>query len=467
MPRKERRKPTLFWTMVLAFVLAIVLGVAGMFGFFSLAIAGVVPVQEREVYRDAPRIFAEWLADYYAARGSWEGVDRRVDELRGFGAFVWVDFALVDTDGMIIAGSADATAARIRLDQLQIQQGVPVLLNDEIVGTLVLRPELPPQPPAPQMHRHSPPDIARSFARSFAMAGGALVLMLTALAVVFSRRISRPLQAITAAAHDVSTGKLDVQAPRAGVHELDELALAFNRMARALAESDRMRRQLTADVAHELRTPLTIIKGRLEGLQDGVYQPTPDQIAALVAETALLERLIEDLRLLALADAGQLPLYHETVDPATLLEAAAASFAAQATASGIQLQVEVPPDLPEVSVDPQRIAQVLANLLGNALRHTPRGGTITLAANQSNDAAGTWVTLSVVDTGSGISPDDLPHVFDRFWRGDRSRARAGGGSGLGLAIAKQIVEAHGGTIAAESAPATGTRILIRLRANIR
>lgn len=446
--------------MVLAFVLAIVLGVTGMFGVFALMLAGVVPVQGREMYREAPAIVATWLGDYYAARGSWDGVDRRVEELRGFGALGWVDFALVDRRGLVVAGSHPVPAPAVRLDEAQIARGVPVVSRGETIGTLILRPELPPS--SYTTGHEASPEIARSFGRSFAVAGGALVLVLTALAVVFSRRISRPLQTLTAAAQAVSTGKLDVQAPRAGIRELDELALAFNTMARSLAEADRLRRQLTADVAHELRTPLTIIKGRLEGLQDGVYQPTPAQIAALVDEASLLERLVEDLRVLALADAGQLPLYREPVEPGLLLQRAAASFAEQATAAQVVLRVETSPGLPEIYVDSQRLAQVLANLLGNALRHTPAGGEIVLIANTSGaEQRRSRVMLAVRDTGSGIDPEDLPHIFDRFWRGDRARTRSAG-SGLGLAIAKQIVEAHGGEITVESAPGTGTTIRLSM-----
>jgi len=445
--------------MVLAFVLAIVLGVTGMFGFFALMLAGVVPIQGREMYREAPVIFATWLGDYYAARGSWDGVDRRVEELRGFGALGWVDFALVDRRGLVIAGSRPVPEPAVRLDESQIARGVPVVSRGKTIGTLILRPEIPR---SSYTGHEASPEIARSFGHSFAVAGGALVLVLTALAVVFSRRISRPLQTLTAAAQAVSTGKLDVQAPRAGIRELDELALAFNTMARSLAEADRLRRQMTADVAHELRTPLTIIKGRLEGLQDGVYQPTPAQIAALVDEASLLERLVEDLRVLALADAGQLPLYREPVEPGHLLQRAAVSFAEQATAAQVVLRVEVAPGLPELYVDPQRMVQVLANLLGNALRHTPAGGEIALLANTSDgEQHPARVMLTVRDTGSGIDPEDLPHIFDRFWRGDRARVRSGG-SGLGLAIAKQIVEAHGGEIMVESLPGEGTTIRLRV-----
>ncbi len=252
-------------------------------------------------------------------------------------------------------------------------------------------------------------------------------------------------------------------------------------MAQTLAQADRQRRQMTADVAHELRTPLTIIKGRLEGLQDGVYSATPAEIERLLGETAMLERLIEDLRVLALAEAGQLPLYTEALDPQDLLQGTANAFASQAAQQGVALHVEAPDNLPQIEADPQRMSQVFANLVANALRYTPAGGTIALRADHRPPTTdhrpllkGEETQLSVVrrqssvvifevgDSGQGIAPDDLPHIFDRFYRADRSRTRGSGGTGLGLAITKQIVAAHGGTIWAESAAGQGTTISIAL-----
>ncbi|HJZ49672.1 MAG TPA: ATP-binding protein, partial [Roseiflexaceae bacterium] len=295
-----------------------------------------------------------------------------------------------------------------------------------------------------------------------------------------AQRLSRPLRDVTRAAQQLAGGQLDVQVRRAPIREVDELTQAFNAMARSLAQADKQRRQMTADIAHELRTPLTIIKGRLEGLQDGVYSPTPEEVDRLLGETALLERLIEDLRLLALAEAGQLPLYRESLDPLELLESTRAAFAGQAEAQGVALEVQAAGDLPPIDADPQRMAQVLANLVANALRYTPEGGKITLcAAQEAQDqkpktkdegsalrplVLGPWsfVTLKVSDTGQGISAEDLPHVFDRFYRADRSRARGSGGAGLGLAITRQIVVAHGGSVWAESEPGHGTTISIAL-----
>jgi signal transduction histidine kinase len=291
--------------------------------------------------------------------------------------------------------------------------------------------------------------------RGLVSAGLALAAVLLGGATFFSSRVSRPITRLTRAAQTMASGNLDVRVQSFGVREIDDLAEAFNTMASSLAAVDRQRRQLTADVAHELRTPLSIIRGRLEGMQDGVYSAGPEQLAALLEETALMERLIEDLRLLALADAGQLPLYPETFSPAQLLDSLARSFAHQAERSNVNVQVSAAPNLPELWADPQRISQVLGNLATNALRYTPPGGAITLSAWYDMVAGQPQVCMAVSDTGTGIAPEDLPHIFDRFWR-------SSGGAGLGLAIAKRIIDAHQGRIWAYSDPGRGTTVAFSL-----
>jgi signal transduction histidine kinase len=235
-------------------------------------------------------------------------------------------------------------------------------------------------------------------------------------------------------------------------------------MAEALEIADRQRRELLADVAHELRTPLTVIQGNLEGLRDGVYEPTPDQLDLVLDETHKLGHLVDDLRLLTLAEAGQLPLDFQVLDVAQLLTDVRDAFACQAHEAKLELDVSTPEPLPPLLADPQRIGQVLGNLVGNALRHTPRGGAITLGADlEAVDDTPRWVRLWVDDTGEGIPAEDLPRIFDRFWRGDPARTHeAGAGSGLGLAIAKSLVEAHGGRIWAESTQNEGTTISLIL-----
>jgi signal transduction histidine kinase len=207
---------------------------------------------------------------------------------------------------------------------------------------------------------------------------------------------------------------------------------------------------------HELRTPLTIIQGNLEGILDGVYQATPQHLEPILEEIRLLSRLVEDLRLLTLAEAGRLFLEQRTVDVGGLLLDTSRTFQAQADEQEIALSVQVPEQLPPALIDPQRTCQVLGNLMSNAFRHTPPGGKITLAAETGEGEKS--ITISVSDTGPGIPAEDLPYIFDRFWKGDRSRSRASGGAGLGLAIARQLVEAQGGQIWATSDEERGTNL---------
>jgi signal transduction histidine kinase len=230
-------------------------------------------------------------------------------------------------------------------------------------------------------------------------------------------------------------------------------------MSADLAQAAETRRQMTADIAHDLRTPLSVLQGYTEALDEGKLSGNPETYRAMHGQVRHLTRLIEDLRTLSLADAGQLPLQRVAVDPRALLEHSALAYAAQASQQGVNLRVAAGPELPAVAVDADRMAQVLGNLIGNALRYTPAGGEIVLAAEATADA----VLLTVHDTGRGIAGEDLPHIFDRFYRADRSRPDTGE-SGLGLAIARSIVEAHGGRIAAESTPGTGTTFTITLPA---
>ncbi|MFW6136234.1 MAG: sensor histidine kinase [Chloroflexota bacterium] len=289
----------------------------------------------------------------------------------------------------------------------------------------------------------------------------ALPLLAAVLALRVFHDVATPLADVMAAANAVADGNLSarVAAPHRGRDEFARLARSFNHMAEELERAEQQRRNLTADVAHELRNPLHIIQGNLEGILDGVYEPTDDHVLATLEETRLLARLVEDLRTLSLAEAGELPLRQEPVDLTELMADVRTSFSGQVEAAGLDLQVDVADDLPSIVGDTARLEQVLANLVTNAIRHTLPGGIITLSAHASDRG----VRLIVADTGEGIPPDDLPYVFDRFWRGDRSRSPAdGAGSGLGLAIARQLVQAHGGTIHVCSDPGHGTTFTIDL-----
>ena len=301
-----------------------------------------------------------------------------------------------------------------------------------------------------------------------------LPLLALALAVRAFRNIATPLAGVMTAADRVAGGDLSVRVPEQGPGDFGRLAGSFNRMVEELELADQRRRNLTADVAHELRTPLHIIQGNLEGVLDGVYDPTPEHIEATLDETYLLARLVDDLRTLSLAEAGQLPLVLEAVDVRELLADVATSFGGQAEAAGIALEVQVDGEAGQMTVngDVGRLDQVLSNLLENAIRHTPPGGTIALQARPvvsanlfSEDGENGLESVRIVvrDTGEGIAEQDLPYVFDRFWRADRARTRLdGAGSGLGLAIARQLVQSHGGCIGVESEVGRGTTFTIDL-----
>ncbi len=290
---------------------------------------------------------------------------------------------------------------------------------------------------------------------------GAPVLIIGLLAysgVRAFRKIGTPLVNVMTAADAVAEGDLSVRVPERGPGEMRRLAESFNRMVDELARADRQRRNMTADVAHELRTPLHILRGNLEGLLDGVYEATPKQIGAMLDEIHLLSRLVDDLHTISLAEAGQLPLHFSAVNIAEVLADVRTSFSGQADELGLCISVEAEDDLPTIEADAGRLDQILGNLVGNALRYARAGTCIRLEA----EASPTGVRLRVRDEGRGIPPEDLPFIFDRFYRADKSRSRHAGGSGLGLAIARQLVQLHRGSIHVESEVGRGTLFVIDL-----
>jgi signal transduction histidine kinase len=271
------------------------------------------------------------------------------------------------------------------------------------------------------------------------------------------RRTAAPVGDVMEAADRVAAGDYSVRLQERGPREMRRLARSFNAMTEKLQASDEQRRNLLADVTHELRTPLSVIQGNLEGVVDGVYPTDRAHLEPVLEETRVMSRLLEDLQTLSTAEARVLRLYRESKVPAELVADAVAAFRSGAAATDVTLEHRVTPELPTVNVDPVRIGEVFANLLQNAVRHTPPGGSIVVGAERGE--AGD-VAFTVADTGAGIAPDDLPHVFDRFVKSADS-----GGAGLGLAIAKSLVEAHGGTITAASEQGHGTTMRFLLPAS--
>jgi signal transduction histidine kinase len=277
---------------------------------------------------------------------------------------------------------------------------------------------------------------------------------------LLARTLTQPLRSLTQATHRMAGGDLEQVVPVNSADELGELAAAFNQMSQALARANTARRQMAADVAHELRTPLTVIAGYIEAMRDGVLAPTPERLSVIYGEMEHLQHLVGDLRTLSQADAGELKLNLQPVPTRDLLQQTSAAFAHQAEQKGVRLELSVADDVPALLADEIRMAQVLDNLLTNALRYTPSGGRIVLGAAEH----GGRVVLTVRDTGLGIAPEALPLIFDRFYRAAPSRAASAGESGLGLAIAKALVEAHGGALTVASAVGAGSTFRIELPA---
>ncbi|MBN2007037.1 MAG: HAMP domain-containing protein [Anaerolineae bacterium] len=452
--RHRIRNIPFFWRLVAAFTLIAVLGGGGL---LFVAFFVMWPFRSAFVdYRtDVVDLCVTRLGEYYAVNSDWEGVDRLFAEGPCSRAVRLVqrvpngDFALIRADGQVMVTSDSRLTGR-ELPRIQWDSGIPVIRGNVEVGRLFI-------PPSEDFSISVVTSESRS-SRRFLMGVAAIGILTFLATVVISRRMARPLTHLIRASHAVALGDLSARVPAHYTGEIGELAAAFNRMTAALSRADELRRNMTADVAHELRTPLSVIRGKLEGILDGVYPSTPEHLEPILDETRLLTRLVDDLHLLALAEAGQLTLEKRALDVADVLRDSHVNFGPQAGDRGITLALHLPAPLPKVMADWRRVAQIVGNLVTNALRHTPSGGVVTLSATLE----GSFVSVAVSDTGSGISSEDMPYIFERFWRGEKSRSRAGGGSGLGLSIAKKLVELHGGTVSATSAVGEGTRICFTL-----
>ena len=364
---------------------------------------------------------------------------------------------LVDAENVVIYSGMHYQAGQ-RLAEEDMRKAVPLEVDGATVGRMLFAPMDFPFP------QREPPEAAFLQRVNQAILFGALGATVVALllAIVLARGISRPVRELTLATQAVAQGDLGGQVVVRTRDEIGELAASFNQMSADLARSTDLRRQMTADIAHDLRTPLAVILGYTEALADGKMVGNTDIYGAMYEEAQHLQHLIDDLRTLSLADAGELRLQRQPYSPRRLLERTAASHQFSAEQQGVSLQVKAGDDLPDIEVDPERMAQVLNNLVSNALRYTPAGGAVILTAETSADT----VQLHVHDSGVGIPTEELPQVFERFYKGDAARSRNGGESGLGLAIARSLVEAHGGRISVTSRLGEGTTFTISLPAHV-
>ena len=340
---------------------------------------------------------------------------------------------------------------------LALPTGLPLQVSTTSTFTtsapLYISTDMKPPGQVPQLSTGGSPeaDFITSVNRSLWLAVIIAGLTGLLLALVFANTILKPLHTLKAVAGRMEQGDLSQRVSIEAKGEIGALAHAFNTMADSLSRSEQLRRNLVSDVAHELRTPLMNIRGYLELLQDQVLEPTPETLASLYEETSLLSRLVADLQDLSLAEAGQLRLVRRPVSLAEVTSQAVQIVRPHLVRKNLALRVHIPTDLPCVGADQERVAQILRNLLSNAIMHTSSSGEISITANVIES----MVKVSVQDTGIGITPEHLPYLFERFYRVDSSRARATGGTGLGLAIVKQVVQAHGGQIVVDSQPGKG------------
>ena len=433
---------SLRFRLLVAFTLVIVAAVGAVYFFVSQTTGGEIRrYGERSEEARFSRVGFE-LYRYYRAHRGWEGIQPYVEQ---WGSLYGQRIILTDSSGVVVADSqGELLGKQYRPETPGTRLSPP--WEGSTPGTLYISPE-------PSAYFPSPVSLSQAVSR-FLLWGALLAVAIALLFTFFlSRRISAPIKALTLAVKRLGQRDFSQRVQVKDRSEIGELAQTFNSMASDLERAERLQRNMVADIAHELRTPLSNIRGYLEAVRDGMLKPDPETIRSINEEAVLLSRLVDDLQELSLAEAGELKLMCRAEDIATLINQIVATVRSQAATKGVSLSIDLPAELPSVNIDSHRISQVLRNLLDNAVAHTAKGGFITVAAKQRDN----WVEVSVTDTGEGIPAEDLPNIFERFYRVDKSRARATGGSGLGLTIAKRLVEAHGGKIEAQSELGKGSR----------
>lgn len=414
---------------------------------------------DRLVMDQNQQALVDILTHHYLATGSWKNVETAfgpggADQAAEHHNPPWDSrrnlFMIVDSDGKVVFGGNPSYKGQ-RLTPASLKKGVPLKADDTTVGWLIFAPALD------RWEAGTPEgDFLVSVNRATLISAIVAIGIALVLGSVLAYTMTRSLRELTAATKELAGGKLGAQVKVRSRDELGDLAASFNQMSSELEYSTQLRRKMTADIAHDLRTPLSVMMGYTEALSDGKLDASPEIFRVMHTETLHLSHLVDDLKTLSLADARELPLNPQMISAADLLLRVESSYRVQAEKKEISLQVELQPDLPEIEVDVDRMAQVLGNLVSNALRYTPAGGEIRLKAEQ----AGGIVILSVADNGAGIAAEDLPYIFERSFRGDRARQQVEGETGLGLAIAKSLVEAQGGTLAVESQMGKGTRFTL-------
>ncbi|HEX9897040.1 MAG TPA: ATP-binding protein [Dehalococcoidales bacterium] len=445
---------SLQFRLLLAFVLVILVAI-GTVSIFVLQNTGneLEQFDIRTEQNQADRTGFLLSQYYYINNLSWDGVQTIVEQM---GTAEGQHIVVTDATGTIVANSqgnslgkqyhTTAPGIKLFLPSPPSRGGRPTSSSQEtVIGMLYINPE------------NARPALTKNLAdtiNQFLLWGGLLAIAIAlVLTLVLSRRISSPVRALTTTARKLGQGDFSQRVPSKGKGEMAELAQAFNSMADDIERNEKLRQNLVADTAHELRTPLSNLRGYLEAIKDDVVKPDATTINSLYEEATLLTRLVDDLQELALADASELKLVIQAEDISGVIKQAVVSSQSQASDKGITLLTDLPDKLPLCNIDSQRIAQVLHNLINNAATHTPREGSITISARESDK----YVEVIVADTGEGIPVEELPNIFERFYRVDRSRSRRTGGSGLGLTIAKRLVEAHGGKISVQSEPGKGSR----------
>jgi len=438
------KRRSLLFRLIAAFSVVVIIGLLAVFVFVTWSTAAEFDRFKQRLDTQRAADLRAVLTSYYAASGEWTGVQPYVAHI----GTIW-DWRIIilDADGAIVADSDSLEADVLSVDAFTAYPIVLTLGDRRSYGTLYVEPQAPPGAERALL------SVALQRIGLFLLLG---LLIAFAASVIFSwllsRRILAPVQVLRLAVQRLGAGDLTQRVEITDRGDLGDLGTSFNAMADALEHMNYVQRQMIADIAHELRTPLSNIRGYIEAVRDRILEPDEETIATLDGEAVLLSRLVDDLQELSLVEAGQMTLSRQPEDIPELVAQATDAMAAAAAAHNIRLERHVADDLPLISIDYHRISQVLRNLLDNALSHSVAGGSISVDVHRTGDN----VRISVTDTGAGIEPEDLPYVFDRFYRADRSRTRATGGSGLGLTISKGLVEAHGGRLRVRSTRGAGS-----------